>query len=109
MNDSELRRQAIKRLEEKRDFRQHLVIYLLVNAGLCLIWYITNSGGYFWPIWPMFAWGIGIVGHAYQTYGSKPIGEEDIQREMANLGPTRDENPTPTTDRAEGSAAARVQ
>ena len=87
MKEQELREQAIKRLEEKREFRQHLAIYLLVNAALSAIWYFTNSGGYFWPIWPMFGWGIGIVAHAYQAYGMKPIAERDIQREMKHLDP----------------------
>ena len=88
MNDTELRDQAIKRLKDKRDFRQHLAIYLLVNAGLCVIWFITSAGGYFWPIWPMFGWGIGIVGHAFQTYWTKPIAEDDIEQEMKALTTT---------------------
>lgn len=88
MNENELREQAIKSLEEKRDFRQHLAIYLLVNAALTFIWFITNSGGYFWPIWPMFGWGIGIVAHAYQAYGTKPLGEDAIEREMKHLSPS---------------------
>lgn len=85
MNERELREQAIKRLEEKRDFRQHVAIYMLVNAGLTFIWFITGSGGYFWPIWPIFGWGIGIVAHGYQAYGTRPIAEEEIEREMKHL------------------------
>ena len=64
MKEEELRAQAIKRLEEKREFRQHLAIYVLVNAALSAIWYFTNSGGYFWPIWPILGWGIGLGAHA---------------------------------------------
>ena len=88
MNEAELRQQAIKRLEEKRDFKQHLVIYLLVNSALTAIWFITNSGGYFWPVWPILGWGIGIVAHAYDAYGSKPQRESQIEREMKDLAHT---------------------
>lgn len=80
MSDSELRQQAIKRLEEKREFKQHFAIYLIVNAALSFIWWTTTDGGYFWPVWPMFGWGIGIAAHAFQAYGTKPIAEARSRR-----------------------------
>src|SRR3712207_2553676 len=43
--------------------RIHLTIYLVVNLGLILIW-AASGGGYFWPIWPILGWGIGLGGHA---------------------------------------------
>ena len=41
----------------------HLVVYAAVNLGLIAIWALTG-GGYFWPIWPILGWGIGLAGHA---------------------------------------------
>src|SRR3954447_252378 len=43
--------------------RIHLTVYLIVNALLIGIWAATG-GGYFWPIWPILGWGIGLGCHA---------------------------------------------
>jgi class 3 adenylate cyclase len=45
------------------DFRSHFAIYLVVNAMLIGIW-AASGGGYFWPVWPMLGWGIGVGCHA---------------------------------------------
>ncbi len=37
-----------------------LAPYLAVNVLLIAIWALTGAG-YFWPIWPLLGWGIGIV------------------------------------------------
>jgi uncharacterized ion transporter superfamily protein YfcC len=78
------RDQAIKRLKAKNDFRVHLVVYLAVNAMLVLVWAVTSMG-YFWPIWPMAGWGIGLVIHGYTVYWGSVFTEEQIQREMKSL------------------------
>ncbi len=40
--------------------RDHLRAYIAVNAMLIAIWALTGAG-YFWPIWPILGWGIGLV------------------------------------------------
>lgn len=40
--------------------RAHLRSYVLVMALLLGIWAFTGMG-YFWPIWPMMGWGIGLA------------------------------------------------
>lgn len=37
-----------------------LTPYVVVNVVLILIWAVTGFG-YFWPIWPILGWGIGVV------------------------------------------------
>ncbi len=81
MDDDERRAAAVKRLEEKRDFRTHIVTYVVVNSFLVGIWAVTGSG-YFWPVWPILGWGIGLVLHAWTIYGQRPITESDIEAEM---------------------------
>jgi hypothetical protein len=78
----EQRQQAIRRIQAKRDFRGHLAVYLAVNALLVLIWALT-SAAYFWPIWPMLGWGIGVVAHGVSVY-ARPAGisEAQIDREL---------------------------
>ena len=81
MDDLERREAAIKRLRERRDFWTHLVTYIVVNAFLVVVWFVTNDGGYFWPVWPIAGWGIGLLIHAFETF-RRPIGEDAIRREM---------------------------
>ena len=78
----EQRKWAIKRIRAKRDFWIHFGVYLAVNAFLVVVWAVTYTG-YFWPIWPILGWGIGIVAHALSVFVGPPeISEERIQREI---------------------------
>lgn len=40
--------------------RAILVPYIVVNAFLVLVWLVTGAG-YFWPIWPILGWGLGVA------------------------------------------------
>ena len=81
--DDELRQAAIKRLKDKRDFTAHVLAYVMVNALLVVIW-ASTSAGFFWPIFPLFGWGIGLAFHAWDVY-SKPATAEKIAAEMERL------------------------
>jgi hypothetical protein len=82
--ESELRKLAILRLKKRRDFAAHLMIYLAVNAALVVIWALTGAG-YFWPIFVIIGWGIGLGANAWDVYGRKPISEDEIRRETDRL------------------------
>ncbi len=75
------RQSAIKRIEARRQFRFHLIVYVVVNAALVVIWAATG-GGYFWPIWPMGGWAIGLALHGFAVYFDRPVSEDQIQAEM---------------------------
>ncbi len=81
--DDELRKRAISRLNQKRDFGVHLRAYIAVNVLLVGVWALT--GGPFWPVFPIVGWGIGLSVHAWNTYGRKPFSEEQIRREAQRL------------------------
>ncbi|MGB5188088.1 MAG: 2TM domain-containing protein [Acidimicrobiia bacterium] len=86
MDYQERRDAAIERIKEKRDFRIHVVIYLVVNVFLVGVWAVSG-GGYFWPGWVIAGWGIGLVLHGWQVYrGERPISDEEIRREMGESG-----------------------
>ncbi|MDH4118413.1 MAG: 2TM domain-containing protein [Acidimicrobiia bacterium] len=72
---------ALERVKAKRDFATHVIAYVVVNALLVVIWAATGRG-YFWPMWPIAGWGVGLVLNAWTVYFSRPITEGDIQREM---------------------------
>ena len=80
----DVRERAIARLKQKRDFGAHLFAYLVVNGFLLGIWALTGSG-FFWPVFPMFLWGIGLVLNAWDVYGRKPVSEDRIRREMGRM------------------------
>ncbi len=40
-----------------------LMPYVGVNLVLVAVWALTGAG-YFWPIWPILGWGVGIACHA---------------------------------------------
>jgi hypothetical protein len=82
--DAELRERAVKQLKKVRDFRTHVVVYVLVNAFLVVIW-ATTSSGFFWPIFPLGGWGIGLAMNAWDVYVSEDFAEDRIQREMQRL------------------------
>jgi hypothetical protein len=82
--EDELRRRAVKRLRAKAGFWTHLVVYLAVNAFLVTIWFFTGTG-FFWPIFPIAGWGIGVAANAWDVFGREPVTEERIQREMDHL------------------------
>ena len=84
-NYEERRTAAVERLKARRDFKRHVIVYVVVNLFLIGIWALAG-GGYFWPIWPILGWGIAVVFNAYDVYARKPITEEDIQREMERGG-----------------------
>jgi class 3 adenylate cyclase len=46
----------------RQSFKIHLTLYLLVNVLLIGIW-AASGGGYFWPVWPILGWGIGVAAH----------------------------------------------
>ncbi len=78
----EQRQWAIRRIRAKREFRVHVFVYLAVNALLVFIW-AMSSATFFWPVWPMLGWGIGLVAHAVSVYGgTSGISDAQIEREL---------------------------
>lgn len=76
------REAAIKRLNDKREFRTHAVVFVAVNLMLVVIWAATG-GGYFWPIWAIGGWGVGLLFHGYDAYsGPEQFSESQIEAEM---------------------------
>ena len=80
-----LRERAIKRLKKRRDFAGHLLVYVLVNTFIVLIWFMSGSDGFFWPVFPIVGWGIGVVMNAWDVYRNDEFDEMQIRREMERL------------------------
>lgn len=105
-----IRRRAEKKLQARREFNMHLVIYILVNLGIWAVWaiipFILDQIGIVmndfpfsllalpWPLAVMFGWGIGLIAHWMKVYYEAGRGVEarerfiqrEIERERARLG-----------------------
>ena len=82
--EDDLRVRAMQRLRKKADFRVHLLIYCLVNGMIVIIWAMTTSG-FFWPIFPIAGWGIGVVANAYEAYVKDEPTEAQVAAEVERL------------------------
>lgn len=61
------RRRARRDAAARRGVRIHLSAYLAVSVLMIGIWLVTAifaGAWYFWPVWPILGWGIGIISHA---------------------------------------------
>ncbi len=84
--DQDSRREdARKRVQAKRDFVSHLVAYVVVNSFLVAVWAISGAG-YFWPVWVLAGWGVGLVLHAWDVFWRRPVTEEDVDAELRRHG-----------------------
>lgn len=82
-DDEGLRKRAEKRVRARRDLQAHALAYVLVNGFLTALWLMSDSG-FFWPIFPIFGWGIGLAFHAWDVYAPDAT-EERIRAEMDRL------------------------
>ena len=81
----ELRRMAEQRADAKIGFRKHFWAFVIVNAALISINLLT-SPGYFWFVWPLLGWGIGIVAHFAAVYiDDGAAREKQVLAEMEKL------------------------
>ncbi|WP_344573200.1 2TM domain-containing protein [Actinoplanes palleronii] len=52
---------------------------------MAVTWWLTTPDGFFWPMFPLFGWGIGVAFHIWDVFvGSEPS-EEAIRAETDRL------------------------
>src|SRR5689334_14432715 len=79
-DDEDLRRLALARLRDRRDLRGHVLVYLAVNGTFVLVWAVTGMP-FFWPVFPIVFWGVGLTARAWDAYGHRDVSEKRIRRE----------------------------
>ncbi|MGA8015964.1 MAG: 2TM domain-containing protein [Candidatus Dormiibacterota bacterium] len=86
---------ARQRLRQRRALEGNLIAWLVVSAVVIAIW-ATNGGGYFWPGWVVGPWALGLLLHAWESFGRRPITVLDVEREASQLrGPDVTSNINP--------------
>lgn len=83
--EMEIRRRVEAKYDERNALLIHFASYAGVNVLLWLIWLI-QTGGFPWPLFVTFFWGIGMAGHMLDYYhkhgGGAQKREEQIQAEV---------------------------
>ncbi|HEY9292782.1 MAG TPA: 2TM domain-containing protein [Microlunatus sp.] len=81
--EDDLRRAATTELKKKQDLQRHVVIYLVINAMLLTVWFMVGHS-FFWPIFPIVVWGVGLIVYAWDVY-SPDASEARIGAEMDRI------------------------
>jgi len=90
ISDEELMKQARAIVQRKKEFKIHLSVYFAVNAFLAGVFLATThdfANAYFWPIWPMMGWGVGVAIHGAVVYlsGNSAKEADKVQKEYQKL------------------------
>ena len=76
------RKAAKERVERLRSFYADLFSYIVINAFLIVVNLLTSPGT-LWFYWVSIGWGIGLVFHAYSTFGrDRVLGREWEERKI---------------------------
>jgi 2TM domain-containing protein len=54
-------------IAEKRGLQWHIASYIVVNLVAIILWWILTPDIFFWPLYSLGAWGIGLIAHIW-TY-----------------------------------------
>ncbi len=74
---------AHKRADDIRGLYVHVMIYLVVNAGLFVIDAVSGDG--WWFYWPLLGWGIGLGAHAVAVFSDRFLGAEWEERKVEQI------------------------
>jgi hypothetical protein len=83
-----------RKAKNRASFHGHLRTYLIVNAGLWAIYFLSHSQnwshhGLPWPVWSMLGWGIGVASHYFSAYGNfdeKTLAEKEYEKLLRGEG-----------------------
>lgn len=59
--------QALKYVRDLKGFYSHALTYVLVLSGLFILNWLT-SPGYYWVMWPLLGWGVGLIAHGISVF-----------------------------------------
>jgi hypothetical protein len=92
LTDEEVYRIARQRVEEKKGFYTHLIVYICVNILLVLIWFFTGHG-FPWFVFPLGGWGIGLLFHFLGVFvfsqGGSAWEKREIEKEIEKIKKTQ--------------------
>ncbi|MBE9258620.1 MULTISPECIES: 2TM domain-containing protein [Dolichospermum] len=66
-NNVEVKKEQMSNSQQRKDFKSHLLAFLAINGFLVLL-NLVVSPGYFWAIYPILGWGLGLLLHGIKVY-----------------------------------------
>ncbi|WP_127509163.1 2TM domain-containing protein [Actinoplanes solisilvae] len=77
------RARAVRRVHQKLGVQIHALSYVIGNAAQIVVWWLATPELFFWPLWSIGSWGIGLLFHVLAVYvWSGGVSERRIQKEM---------------------------
>lgn len=75
-----------EKAQARASFKRHLFSYVVINLFLNIIWFISSRPytSYYWPIWPLFGWGIGLLMHYFGAFHADRIFSAEKEYEKLN-------------------------
>jgi hypothetical protein len=80
-----LRAQALRQLHRKRGLRAHAISYGAVNLLCVVLWRLLTPALFFWPLFPMVGWGIGLAFHVLALRRPSHLDDERVEREIGRI------------------------
>jgi hypothetical protein len=62
-----VKKEQMSNNQKRQEFQSHLMVFLIVNGFLILLNLFT-SPSYFWAIFPLLGWGLGLLLHWMNAY-----------------------------------------
>lgn len=84
MTDQQQYQEIKQRVKQISAFFQHLVVYILVNAGLIVINLMTSPNE-IWFTYPLFGWGIGVAVHALNVFIAEGLTKSWEEKKIREL------------------------
>lgn len=83
-----VRARAIRRLRQKMGVQAHVLVYLLANITQVIVWWAYTPDQFFWPLWSILGWGVGLIFHVWAVNSWSGLDEGRIAQEMNRIEPT---------------------
>jgi hypothetical protein len=77
--------QAATHMQRWRDFGSQVFAYVIGNSVFIVIWAVQGKG-FFWPIYPLLVWGLGLSVQHFNVVIRGQITYEDVRRKLNRNG-----------------------
>ena len=77
--------QAALQIQRWRDFGSQVFAYVIGSIVFIVIW-AAQGRGFFWPIYPLLVWGLGLSVQHFNMVIRGQITDEDVRRKLNRNG-----------------------
>jgi len=77
--------QAALQIQRWRDFGSQVLAYVIGSIVFIIIWAVQGRG-FFWPIYPLLVWGLGLSVQHFTVVIRGQITDEDVQSKLNRNG-----------------------